>query len=75
MDLSPTRFDRAAEVDPSPPDLAMLLVGVAARQASSRTAGVQAELTRAATSPSRFAPQDGRFNAEAAVALSEGKDG
>lgn len=69
MNLRPTRFDAAASAD-----LAVLLAGVAARQAASRTATAQAALPRAAASAGRFAPTDGRFNARAANTLAEWKD-
>lgn len=72
MDLSFTRFDRAPEVGLA--TLLVLLVGVAARQAASRTAVTQARLSEPAR-PCRFTPSDGRFNAGAARALADWKGG
>ena len=60
-----------------PADLAVLMVGVAARQAASVTAGAQIDLARA-TAPAAstpFAPADGRFSAVTARVLAEWKDG
>lgn len=65
MDLS-YRFDRAAfdraAVTAIPTELAILMVGVAARQAASPTARLQSDLE--AMSPARglFAPAHGAFN-------------
>ena len=73
MDLSFTRFDRAIEVGLLPADLALLMVGVAARAAASVTAVVQAEIERALELPSRFSPVDGCFNPEVAAALARWK--
>jgi hypothetical protein len=61
LDLSFTRFDRDAEVTELPADLAVLLVGVSARQAASVTAAVQARVD-GPVHPSLFAPLDGAFN-------------
>ena len=60
-----------------PADLAVLMVGVVARQAASATAGAQIELARnaAAPAPPPFAPPDGRFSAVTARALADWKDG
>ena len=76
MDLSFTRFDRASELSKLPADLAVLMVGVAARQAASATAGAQIELAQASApdAPVPFAPADGRFSADTARALAEWKD-
>ncbi|PAX08050.1 hypothetical protein CKY28_10675 [Sphingomonas lenta] len=69
MNLSPARFDAA-----DPADLAVLLAGVLARQAASRTAAAQARLGRVDGIAGRFGPADGRFNAEAARTLAEWKE-
>ncbi|MET4896220.1 hypothetical protein RN629_03485 [Sphingomonadaceae bacterium jetA1] len=69
MDLSFTRFDRDTELTVLPPDLAVLMVGVTARQAASRTAAVQAGFARQAPDPILFAPLDGAFNGTVARAL------
>jgi hypothetical protein len=77
LDLSFTRFDRASELSMLPADLAVLMVGVAARQAASVTAGVQIgmALDLSSNATSRFAPADGRFSPETARALAEWKGG
>jgi hypothetical protein len=77
LDLSFTRFDRASELTMLPADLSVLMVGVAARQAASVTAGVQIELARGSSggAASPFAPADGRFSAATARALAEWKAG
>ncbi len=66
MDLSYLRFEHDASVAVLPPDLAVLLVGVAARQAASPTAMVQTRLAPVASTDSIFFPRSGAF--EAAVA-------
>ncbi|WP_242139301.1 MULTISPECIES: hypothetical protein [unclassified Sphingomonas] len=61
MDLSFSRFEADGPAVALPPDLAVLMVGVAARQAASPTAMVQARLPR----PDRndpFTPAHGAFN-------------
>ncbi len=77
MDFSFTRFDRASELHMLPADLAVLMVGVAARQAASATAGAQIELARGSSppDPAPFAPPDGRFDPGTAEALAGWKDG
>jgi hypothetical protein len=70
LDLSFTRFDADAEPIAMPHDLAVLMVGIAARQAASRTAAAQAR-ARAAPEPVPFAPSDGAFNGATAHALAE----
>ena len=51
MDLHFAPFDRACEVTVLPHDLAVLMVGVAQRQAASATACAQARLVLAADLP------------------------
>ena len=74
MDLSFPRFDRDAEVTILPGDLAVLIVGIAARQAASPTAAVQAGFARATIDPQLFAPLHGAFNGPMATALTRWKD-
>ncbi len=62
MDLSFSRFEADVTVVALPPDLAVLMVGVAARQAASPTAMVQAALPAPDLRPDRFAPAHGAFN-------------
>ena len=75
MDLSFARFDRHTELSVVPGDLAVLMVGVAARQAASPTAAIQARVAPAspqggaATDPSPLAPADGAFNGAMAAAI------
>jgi hypothetical protein len=76
MDLSFPRFDRDHEVTVMPGDLAVLMVGVAARQAASVTAAAQAAITRGPMAdPRLFAPLDGAFNGPMAGALVRWKEG
>jgi len=67
VDLSYLRFEHDASVAVLPPDLAVLLVGVAARQAASPTAMVQSHLAPAVTADSIFFPQSGAFDAAVAA--------
>jgi hypothetical protein len=60
MDLHFTSFDRAAEVTLLPAELAVLFGGLAARQAASATARVQARLW--AADPVLFRPVHGAFH-------------
>lgn len=69
LDLSFPRFDRDVEVTVLPGDLAVLIVGIAARQAASHTAVVQASFTRDVIDPKLFAPLHGAFNGPMAEAL------
>lgn len=61
MDLSFSRFEADVQVVALPPDLAVLMVGVAVRQAASPTAMVQARLPRNDRSDP-FVPAHGAFN-------------
>ena len=69
LDLSFPLFDRAVELTVLPGDLAVLMVGVAARQAASPTAMRQAGFKRAPVHPRLFAPLDGAFNSAVAAAI------
>ena len=62
MDLSFSRFEADVTVVALPPDLAVLMVGVAARQAASPTAILQAALPALHMLPDRFVPPHGAFN-------------
>jgi hypothetical protein len=75
LDLSFTRFDADAEPIAMPHDLAVLMVGIAARQAASRTAAAQAGSARTAPQPLPFAPADGAFNGATAHAIAGWRDG
>ena len=69
MDLSFARLDRDVAVTAMPIELAVLLVGVAARQAASPTARVQARLGIQAPVEALLAPLHGAFHRAAALAL------
>ncbi len=71
MDLSYLRFEHDASVTVLPPDLAVLLVGVAARQAASPTALAQAKLMPRSEMVSPFFPQSGAFDAAVAARIAE----
>lgn len=62
-------MERQVAVTAMPTELAVLLVGVAARQAASPTACIQARLDVAVPVDRLFAPQDGAFHGSAAAAL------
>ena len=57
-----------------PTELAVLLVGVAARQAISRTAQVQARLGLVGPVHNRMAPPEGAFHAVVAALLRRWQD-
>ena len=69
MDLSFARLERDVAVTAMPTELAVLLVGVAARQASSPTARAQARLGVCAPVDALLAPLHGAFHRAAALAL------
>ncbi|SEM96463.1 hypothetical protein SAMN05192583_1685 [Sphingomonas gellani] len=75
MDLSFFRFDRAQDLRHLPGDLAVLMAGMAARQAASPTAAVQARVTTteagdtAGVGVSLLSPENGAFNASMAEAV------
>ena len=77
LDLSFAPFDRDQELVVWPGDLAVLMIGVAARQGASPTAAAQAGLGDAGGEepvPDPFAPADGAFNGEVAAALTRWRD-
>ena len=69
MDLSFPPFIGPTELTILPADLAALMAGIAARQADSTTAHVQADLSYRAIDPRLFAPVDGAFNGPMAAAI------
>lgn len=69
MDLSFSRFEADGTVTALPPDLAVLMVGVAARQAASPTALLQARLPAQDRVHDWFAPAHGAFNRAVAQGL------
>lgn len=74
MDLSFTRFDRDVELTTLPADLAVLMVGVVARQAASPTAFRHARIASNPPTATLFAPVHGAFNGPVATALMRWKD-
>ncbi len=71
MDLSFPRFEADATVTILPPDLAVLMVGIAARQAASPTALFHARLSPALAHRGWFAPSHCAFNREVAQMLTQ----
>ncbi|WP_431469062.1 hypothetical protein [Sphingosinithalassobacter sp. LHW66-3] len=69
MDLSFARLDRDVAVTALPTELAVLLVGVAARQAASPTAAAQARLSGTAPEADLLAPPHGAFHRAVSLAL------
>ena len=69
VDLSFARLERDVAVTAMPTELAVLLVGVAARQAASPTARAQQGLVVAAPLEALLAPAHGAFHRAAAEAL------
>ncbi|MDQ2879073.1 MAG: hypothetical protein M3R41_08365 [Pseudomonadota bacterium] len=74
MDLSFSRFDMDAKATVLPSDLAVMMVGVAARQAASPTALAQVRLAVAPAMCAWFAPLHGSFDAAVAAALTRWKE-
>ena len=70
MDLSFARLDRDFAVTAMPTELAVLLVGIAARQAASPTARAQARLLVTTPMEALLAPVHGAFHRMTAQALS-----
>lgn len=75
LDLSFPPFDQDHEVTLFPGDLAVLLVGISARQAASPTAVTQAGFERADPDPRLFAPLDGAFNGPMAAVMAQWREG
>ncbi len=73
MDLSFT-FDRHACVTAIEPDLAVLMVGIAARQAASPTARAQSRLAQTAIARALLAPMDGAFNTAASNLITDRRE-
>jgi hypothetical protein len=67
LDLSFPRFDTSMVVTTLPADLAVLLVGVGARQAGSPTAANHARLVRDPAESTLLAPLTGAFNGSVAA--------
>jgi hypothetical protein len=69
VDLSYLRFEHDASVAIFPPDLAVLLVGVTARQAASPTAMMQARFAPTVWADLPFRPPSGAFDERQAVRI------
>jgi len=69
VDLSFARLERDVAITAMPTELAVLLVGVAARQAASPTARAQARLALVAPVEQLLAPVHGAFHRAAALVL------
>ncbi|MDP5281007.1 hypothetical protein Q9Q95_18930 [Sphingomonas sp. DG1-23] len=74
MDLSFARLDRDVAVTAMPTELAVLLVGIAARQAASPTACAQTRLAMTAPVDALLAPAHGAFHRAAAAKLRRWKE-
>lgn len=74
MDLSFNRFDKETLVTQLPADLAVLMVGIAARQAASFTAIAQTRLLQVGEETVLFAPAHGAFNGPVATVLLRWKE-
>ena len=71
MDLSYLRFDHDASVAVLPPDLAVLMVGISARQAASPTALIQTRQFARVIESSAFFPPSGAFDAQVAARIAD----
>jgi len=74
VDLSFSRFEHDSRVTGLPPDLAVLMVGVAARQAASPTAMIHVRLSSDMAEYGPFQPEHGAFNARVAAMFTRWKD-
>lgn len=74
MDLAYFRFEQDASVASLPSELAVLLVGVAARQAASPTAMAQARMAPGGTGDATFMPATGTFDERMAARLRRWKE-
>jgi len=74
VDLSFARLERDVAVTAMPTRLAVLLVGIAARQAASPTARVQAKISFSVPAEALLAPVHGAFHRGAAQALTRWQD-
>lgn len=69
LDLHFHRFERTTALTALPADLAVLMVGVTARQAASPTAATEARRVAEAMPTPLLAPADGAFNGAVAALL------
>lgn len=73
MDLSFSRFGVKGEAAPVPPEFAVLLVGIAARQATSTTALLHQALANPSPDSALLKPVDGAFNGATAASIASWK--
>lgn len=71
MDLSYLRFDYDASVAVLPADLAVLMVGISARQAASPTALIQTRRFPRVIESSAFFPLSGAFDTQVAARIAD----
>jgi hypothetical protein len=71
VDLSYLRFDHDASLAVLPPDLAVLMVGISARQAASPTALIQTRQFPRVIESSAFFPPSGAFDAQVAARIAD----
>ncbi|OQW74739.1 MAG: hypothetical protein BVN32_12310 [Proteobacteria bacterium ST_bin14] len=69
MDLSFSRFEHDSSVTALPPDLAVLMVGIAARQATSLTALIESRSAMPLSTPVLLHPTHGAFNRAMAATI------
>jgi hypothetical protein len=74
VDLSYFRFEHDPSAAGLPPELAVLMVGVVARQASSPTAVTQARITPDAGGDAVFTPVLGAFDERTAARIRRWKE-
>ena len=73
MDLSFSRFEQDSTVTALPGDLAVLMVGIAARQATSPTALIESRTTLPFVTPMLLQPAHGAFNRAMAATIRQWK--
>lgn len=75
METGLARFDRNGMLGPQPGGLALMMVGIASRQAASPTARLYNRLSALSRGHGLLAPRHGAFNLAAARALTSRKQG
>lgn len=75
METGLARFDRNGMLGPQPGGLALMMVGIASRQAASPTARLQTRLNGLGMVQGLLCPRHGSFNLAAARALTSRKQG
>lgn len=75
METGLARFDRHGMLAPQAGGVALMMVGIASRQAASPTARFQTRLSALSRGQGLLAPRHGAFNLAAARALTSRKQG